>query len=287
MPAFDTVVFPVAGRGTRLLPLTKSVPKELLPVFDKPVLQFAIEEAIAAGASRLVFVTHPSKTAIGNYVAPDTELHDVLAEGGKDQLVKALDEITLGQNIEVVFVDQHEPLGLGHAVLMAAEHVTGEAFGVVLPDDVILGTPALPEMAQSYTGGHMIAAMEVAPEDVSKYGIFRPVSADSIGTVVRATELVEKPAQQDAPSRMAAVGRYLLDSRIFDALRRLEPGAGGEYQLTDAIAADAADLPLSGFRFRGARFDCGSHAGLLRAANARAAEVEGASREAVGALAAE
>ena len=281
MPALDTVVFPVAGRGTRLLPLTKSVPKELLPVYDKPILQFAVEEAIAAGAKRLVFITHPSKTAIGNYLTPDDELMSVLKSDGKAKLVRALDEITLGHDVEVILAEQEEPLGLGHAVLMAADHVRGGAFGVILPDDVILGTPCLPEMAEAYAGGHMIAAMDVVAEDVSKYGIFRPVADANIGKTVRASALVEKPAVADAPSQLAAVGRYVLDAGIFDALRALEPGAGGEYQLTDAIAADAETLPLTGYRFSGQRFDCGSHEGLLMAANARASE------EAADALAAE
>jgi UTP--glucose-1-phosphate uridylyltransferase len=273
MPILDTVVFPVAGRGTRLLPLTKSVPKELLPVYDKPVLQFAVEEAIKAGAKRLVFVTHASKPAIGDYLQPDAALKDVLENGGKVELARALDEITLGSGVEVIFVEQDEPLGLGHAVLMAADHVRGDAFGVILPDDVILGQPCLPEMADAYSRGHMIAAMDVDREDVKKYGIFRPVTAASIGKIVQASELVEKPSPEVAPSQLAAVGRYILDSRIFDALRNLEPGAGGEYQLTDAIAADAPAFGLSGFRFSGARHDCGSHAGLLGAANARATEL--------------
>ncbi|SHE85972.1 UTP--glucose-1-phosphate uridylyltransferase [Loktanella atrilutea] len=273
MPVLDTVVFPVAGRGTRLLPVTKSVPKELLPVYDKPILQFAVEEAVAAGAQRLVFITHASKRAINEYLQPDTALMDVLRTDGKAKLVRALEDITLGQNVEVLFVDQEQPLGLGHAVLMAAEHVRGDAFGVILPDDVILGRPCLPEMAEAYEAGHMIAAMDVPEQDVSKYGIFRPLGDGAVGRIVRASELVEKPAPDVAPSRLAAVGRYILDARIFDALRALEPGAGGEYQLTDAIAADAGDLSLTGFRFSGARHDCGSHEGLLGAANARAAEL--------------
>ncbi len=281
MSILDTVVFPVAGRGTRLLPLTKSVPKELLPVYDKPILQFAIEEAIAAGATRLVFITHASKVAIGEYLAPDDTLMDVLKTDGKAKLVRALNDIMLSHDVEVIFAEQKEPLGLGHAVLMAADYVRGGTFGVILPDDVILGQPCLPEMAKDYTGGHMIAAMDVAAEDVKKYGIFRPIADGIVGQTVRASELVEKPAPDDAPSQLAAVGRYILDARIFDALRALEPGAGGEYQLTDAIAADAKDIALTGYRFSGLRYDCGSHEGLLSAANARAEE------QACAALAAE
>lgn len=273
MASLQTVVFPVAGRGTRLLPVTKSVPKELLPIYDKPILQFAVEEAIAAGATRLIFVTHASKPAIKTYLKRDDELMDQLAQDGKAQLAQALDDITLGRGVEVIFVEQPEPLGLGHAVLMAEPHVLGARFGVILPDDVILGQPCLPEMASEACAGHMIAAMDVAAAEVSKYGIFRPVAKATIGRLVRADALVEKPRPEDAPSRLAAVGRYILDRCVFDALHRLEPGAGGEYQLTDAIAADAPRIGLTGYRFCGQRHDCGSHAGLLAAANARAAEL--------------
>ena len=277
MSILHTVIFPVAGRGTRLLPLTKSIPKELLPVYDKPILQFAVEEALAAGARRLVLITHASKTSIPDYLTPDAELIDILQSDGKAKLAEALKDISLGDEVDVVFVEQDEPLGLGHAVLMAADHVgSGETFGVILPDDVMLGQPCLSEMAGAYNGGHMIAAMEVEAEHVSRYGIFRPFASDNddAGQAMRASELVEKPEPQDAPSRLAAVGRYILDARIFDSLRGLAPGAGGEYQLTDAIADDAQRMPLTAFRFSGQRFDCGSHEGLLSAANARAAEVQ-------------
>ncbi len=272
MPSLNCVVFPVAGRGTRLLPLTKSVPKELLPVYDKPVLQFAVEEALAAGAKRLIFVTHASKPAILNYLKPDKALMDLVQVDGKTLLMRVLDDILPGDDIELIFIEQDEPLGLGHAVLMAADHVC-ETFGVILPDDVILGAPCLSELADDYAGGHMIAAIEVPAKDVSKYGIFRPATNETVGNLVRADTLVEKPAVADAPSRLAAVGRYILDPCIFDTLRNLSPGAGGEYQLTDAIAADAGRIGLSGRRFSGTRFDCGSHNGLLAAANARAAQV--------------
>jgi UTP--glucose-1-phosphate uridylyltransferase len=272
MPVIDTVVFPVAGRGTRLLPLTKSVPKELLPVYDKPILQFAIEEAISTGATRLVFVTHASKAAIGEYLASDDSLINVLKNDGKEELAQALSNVTLSHEVEVVFVEQAEPLGLGHAVLMAEDHVRGDAFGVILPDDVILGQSCLPELASAYVGGHMIAAMEVPVKDVKKYGIIRPIADGTVGQAIRASELIEKPAPDDTPSQLAAAGRYILDPRIFDALRTLKPGAGGEYQLTDAITATANDMPLTAYRFSGSRYDCGSHEGLLSAANARAEE---------------
>ncbi len=276
MQSLNCVVFPVAGRGTRLLPVTKSVPKELLPVYDKPVLQYAVEEALAAGAKRLVFVTHSSKPAICDYFERDKALVEVLEEDGKAKLVSALDDISLGSDIEVIFVEQDQPLGLGHAVLMAAEFAGDAPFGVILPDDVILGMPCLSEMLSDYKAGHMIAAMEVSAQDVSKYGIFRPMADATIGNLVKADALVEKPAPEDAPSQLAAVGRYILDACIFDALRQLSPGAGGEYQLTDAIAADAPRIGLTGRRFSGQRFDCGTHDGLLAAGNARASFVKGA-----------
>lgn len=274
MTQLHTVVFPVAGRGTRLLPITKSVPKELLPVYDKPVLQFAVEEALDAGAKRLIFVTHSSKTAIPDYLAPDNTLKAALDDGGKTELLRALDDISLDDTIEVIFVEQNSPLGLGHAVLMAAAHVDGNAFGVILPDDVILGTSCLTEMAGAYTGGHMIAAMKVPADDVSKYGIFDVVADGDQHQSFEANGLVEKPDSETAPSQLAAVGRYILDICVFDALRMLVPGAGGEYQLTDAIAADVGRVGLIGFLFSGSRYDCGNHAGLLQAANARAAEVD-------------
>ncbi|WP_237065177.1 UTP--glucose-1-phosphate uridylyltransferase [Loktanella sp. M215] len=273
MTQLHTVVFPVAGRGTRLLPITKSVPKELLPVYDKPVLQFAVEEALDAGAKRLIFVTHASKTAIPNYLKPDNALKAALDGGGKTELLRALDDVSLDNTVEVIFVEQDSPLGLGHAVLLSAPHVTGSAFGVILPDDVILGTPCLTEMAAGYPGGHMIAAMKVSADDVSKYGIFDAVADGDQHQIFRANGLVEKPDSETAPSQLAAVGRYILDICVFDALRTLAPGAGGEYQLTDAIAADVGRVELNGFAFSGSRYDCGNHAGLLQAANARAAQV--------------
>jgi UTP--glucose-1-phosphate uridylyltransferase len=269
-----TVVIPAAGRGTRLLPATKAIPKELLNVYDRPALQFAIDEAMYLGVSRIVIVTHPSKQSIRNYFSPASDIIDALRDSGKSQIAEALAKISIPDHVEIVFVEQSEQLGLGHAILCAARHVLPGTFGVILPDDLILGTSCLSEMAQVYTQGHMIAAMEVPGNKTSSYGIFR-LAAPSIGQNAAVLGMVEKPAPGHAPSRLAAVGRYILDQGIFTALHRTAPGAGDEIQLTDALEREASRVPLSAFRFSGTRFDCGSHDGLLDAAIARREIVQG------------
>ncbi len=234
-----TVVFPVAGLGTRFLPATKGTPKELLPVIDTPLIQFAIDEAREAGIERMVFVSHPSKSAIEAYVRHDEELGEQLRAKGKDKLADDLKAMALQPRTErAEFVMQHEPLGLGHAVLCARAHVQEEAFAVILPDDLILGEPGcLKEMIDAYgeTRGHLIAAMEVAPDQTKSYGVLDPLERK--GRFTRAKGLVEKPEPEDAPSALAVVGRYILDSSIFEDLAAQKPGAGGEIQLTDAISA--------------------------------------------------
>lgn len=257
-PVVRTVIFPVAGRGTRFLPATKSVPKELLPVIDTPLLQFAMDEAREAGVERMVFVTHPSKGAIEHFVR-DTS-------GPADATVGA------HTNDEFRFAFQEHPLGLGHAVLCARDHILPGPVAVVLPDDLILSERGcLSEMVDAYgqSGvGHLIASMEVADEAVSSYGILDVI--EQVGRVSRARAIVEKPAPADAPSNCAAVGRYILDPCIFDALEDTAPGAGGEIQLTDAIASGIRDIGLGGFAFSGTRYDCGSKKGMLAAILARA-----------------
>jgi UTP--glucose-1-phosphate uridylyltransferase len=272
-----TVVIPAAGQGTRLLPATKSVPKELMPVYDRPVLQFALDEAVAAGAERIVIVIHPSKDVIRDYTRPADAMIDALRAKGKTGLAAALQDLALPSDVELVFAVQAQPLGLGHAVACCQGHVLPGPVGVILPDDVILGQPCLPEMQSEYDGGHMIAAMEVHPDETSSYGIFR-LAGPSRGHSTPASGMVEKPSMGSAPSRLAAVGRYILDASVFRALASTPRGAGGEIQLTDAIAADAERLPLTAFRFSGRRFDCGTHDGLLDAALARQAEVRLASK---------
>ncbi|AHM04121.1 UTP--glucose-1-phosphate uridylyltransferase [Roseibacterium elongatum DSM 19469] len=263
-----TAIFPVAGLGTRFLPATKATPKELLPVIDTPLIQYAIDEARAAGIERMVFVSHPSKTAIQRHVMDNVRLRQELAERGKADLADELQEAALCPKADdVAFTMQNEQLGLGHAVLCAKPFVLPGPVAVILPDDLILGEPGcLSEMVEAYetaNAGHMIATMTVAPEDTRKYGILSVTAAE--GRLMRADGMVEKPDPAEAPSHEAVVGRYILHHDIFDALETQTPGAGGEIQLTDAIARGAADYGLAGWRFSGIRFDCGSKPGMLRA----------------------
>jgi UTP--glucose-1-phosphate uridylyltransferase len=263
-----TAIFPVAGLGTRFLPATKATPKELLPVIDTPLIQYAIDEARDAGVERMVFVSHPSKSAIERHVMDDADLRATLRERGKARLAHELKEAAIDEDDhEVRFVMQEEPLGLGHAVLCARDHVLPGPVAVVLPDDLILGPKGcLSEMIEAYGAagsGHLVASMNVAPEDVSKYGILSVFTRN--GRFLKANGMVEKPAPETAPSTLAVVGRYVLDSRIFDTLVQQSPGAGGEVQLTDAIASDLHGVGLSGFEFSGQRFDCGSKQGMLAA----------------------
>jgi UTP--glucose-1-phosphate uridylyltransferase len=265
-----TVIIPAAGRGTRLLPLTKVVPKEMLPVHDRPVLQFALEEAVAVGAERIIIVIHPSKSMIRDYLRRDDEYLNRLRGEGQFALAEKLDKVGVPEGIEVVFAMQDEALGLGHAVLCAAPFILPGPLGVILPDDVIIGQPALAEMARAYDGGHMIAAMSVPMSETPKYGIFVP-DGGMEGEVVPARGMVEKPALGHAPSTLAAVGRYILDPAIMRRLAVTKAGRGGEIQLTDAIAEDAGQMPLTAFRFSGGRHDCGSQEGLVAAGLAQLA----------------
>lgn len=271
MAAFlRTVIIPAAGRGTRLLPLTKVVPKEMLPVHDRPVLQFALEEAVAVGAERIIIVIHPSKSMIRDYLRRDEDHRNRLRGEGQFALADKLDKVGVPERTDVVFAMQDEALGLGHAVLCAAPFILPGPLGVILPDDVIIGPPALAEMALAYDGGHMIAAMSVPMSETPKYGIFVPEGGTE-GQGVPARGMVEKPALGHAPSTLAAVGRYILDPTIMSRLATTKAGRGGEIQLTDAIAADAGKLPLTAFRFSGARHDCGSQEGLVGAGVAQLA----------------
>jgi len=263
-----TAIFPVAGLGTRFLPATKATPKELLPVLDTPLIQYAIDEARDAGVERMIFVSHPSKQAIERHVMDDARLRATLTARGKEDLAEELAESALCPvQDDVVFVMQDEPLGLGHAVLCARGHALPGPVAVLLPDDLILGPPgALSEMIAAYdpdSAGHMVATMEVAAEDTRKYGILSVTGRN--GQRLTSDGMVEKPAPEDAPSRDAVVGRYVLDHSIFEALATQTPGAGGEIQLTDAIARGVSRVGLVGFRYSGKRFDCGSKVGMLAA----------------------
>ena len=263
MQRIDTVIFPVAGLGTRMLPATKVTPKELLPVYDTPLLQFAVDEAVAAGARRLVMVSHPSKGAIADYLAPAPALEAELEAKGKDDLLAAVRATTVPDGVEVEIVMQHEQKGLGHAVLCGREAALPGPVAVVLPDDLILGAPALAEMVAAFdpaTMNSLVAAQRVSLEKVSSYGVFDCADAD--GPVLAARGFVEKPKPAVAPSRMAAVGRYVLSDAIFDRLESTPRGAGNEIQLTDAISALSS---IHAYRFSGTRYDCGSKDGLVEA----------------------
>ena len=262
-----TAIFPVAGLGTRFLPATKVTPKELLPVLDTPLIDYAIEEARNAGVERMVFVSHPAKEAIERHVMDDVRLRRELRKRGKADLAAQLKETAFDeQDDDVVFTMQENPLGLGDAVLRARPHVLPGAVAVLLPDDLILGGMCLSEMVEAYSSsprGHLVASMPVEREETRKYGILD--SSGQTGNLIPATGMVEKPEPDNAPSCDAVVGRYVLDSSIFDDLATQAPGAGGEIQLTDAIARGASRIGLAGYRFSGQRFDCGSKSGMLRA----------------------
>ena len=269
------VVFPVAGLGTRFLPATKVVAKEMLPVLDRPLIQYAVDEAVDAGADTLVFVTNRYKHAIADYFDKAYELEEKLAEKNKDELLSILRGI-LPRHVRCVFVTQPEALGLGDAVLRAAPVVGNERFGVMLPDDLIWnkGKGALRQMAEvaETNQAGVIAVEEVPEKDTDKYGIVdaKERLSDRASVI---THMVEKPKPADAPSNLAVVGRYVLPCEIFDHLRNTKEGAGGEIQLTDAIENLLKDKgKVLAYRFEGTRFDCGNKAGLVRATMAMALE---------------
>jgi UTP--glucose-1-phosphate uridylyltransferase len=258
-------VFPVAGRGTRFLPATKASPKEMLPIVDKPLIQYAVEEALAAGARRLVFITGSSKRAIEDHFDSDAGLEAALVAQGKQDLADSLRAI-LPADACCIYIRQPAPLGLGHAVLCAEPVVGNEPFFVHLADDLIdAEQPVLAQMSERYqqTGGSLVGVQQVARSETGRYGIV--AVDDSGGNPARVLRIVEKPKPADAPSDLAVVGRYLLSGSIFDRLRNVGRGAGGEIQLTDGIAALLADEPVYAYRFSGKRYDCGSKLGYLEA----------------------
>ena len=259
----SAAVFPVAGRGTRFLPATKASPKEMLPIVDKPLIQYAVEEAIEAGATKLVFVTGSSKRAIEDHFDTDAELEQALTDSGKDSLLRSIQNI-VPDGVTCIYIRQGKPLGLGHAVLCARAAVGDAPFFVHLADDLIAGAPGcLAQMAAEYDdhGGSVVAVETVPREHTSSYGIVAVDPSDRS----RITEIVEKPAPEDAPSDSAVVGRYLLAPEIFDKLETIGKGAGGEIQLTDGIAAMLSESPIYAYSFDGVRYDCGSKLGYLQA----------------------
>jgi UTP--glucose-1-phosphate uridylyltransferase len=258
-------VFPVGGMGTRFLPATKAMPKEMLPVVDKPLIQYAVEEAAAAGIEHFIFVTGRGKNAIEDHFDHAPDLERTLAERGKHDLVAAVTS-WLPKSGRVSYTRQQEPLGLGHAVLCARDLVEDEPFAVLLPDDLILSkTPCLKQMAAVHTevGGHVVAISEVPRDQTNRYGIL-DVTSDN-GRLAEAQGLVEKPPPETAPSTLSIIGRYILHPAIFEHLGRMEKGAGGEIQLTDAISQTIGMVPFHGLRFEGIRYDCGDKVGWLKA----------------------
>lgn len=259
-------IFPVAGMGTRFLPATKSVPKEIMTLVDRPLIQYAIDEAREAGITEFIFVTSRGKSALEDYFDHAPQLEQTLREKGKLELLAEL-EATNMESGSIAYIRQHRALGLGHAVACAGRLVADEPFAVILPDDVIAGeVSCLKQMVDAYqdTGGCMVAAMEVPTDKASAYGVL-DVKED-MGALVQAQGMVEKPPMGEAPSNLAVIGRYILTPDIFKNLSKQGAGAGGEIQLTDAIADEINQgRNVYGYRFQGQRYDCGSKAGFLQA----------------------
>ena len=260
-------VFPVAGLGTRFLPATKSIPKEMLPIVDRPIIQYAVDEAVEAGCDTLIFVTGRSKRAVEDYFDRNPELEAELEAKGKLEALDAIRNI-IPSYVKVLFVRQPQPLGLGHAVLCAAPMIgPDEFFAVLLPDDLIDGYPKgvlsqmLPHASTKQCS--IVAVEEVTFDEVGKYGIVDPSSED--GHLMKLRGIVEKPSKETAPSTSAVVGRYLLHPSVLKTLETQAPGSGGEIQLTDALASQIEAPGLYAYRFGGKRFDCGSKRGFLTA----------------------
>jgi UTP--glucose-1-phosphate uridylyltransferase len=262
----ESVVFPVAGLGTRFLPATKAIPKEMLPVVDKPLIQYAVEEAVAAGARRLVFVTGRTKNAIADHFDMAYELETELEQRGKHELL-ALARDTVPDGVECLYVRQRQALGLGHAVLCARSLVSGDAFGLILPDDLIDNgdDPVLSQLVRHHdeTGASVVSVEEVPREKTRSYGVVDVASFS--GRSGRIRGMVEKPEPDQAPSNLAIVGRYVLSSRLFELLEHTAPDHRGEIQITDAIAQLLQEQAVDAYRFEGRHYDCGSKLGFLQA----------------------
>lgn len=259
-------IFPVAGLGTRFLPATKSVPKEIMTLVDRPLIQYAIDEARAAGITEFIFVTSRGKSALEDYFDHAPDLEASLEAKGKTELLDTLKSTNMGSGA-IAYIRQHKAMGLGHAVSCARRLIGDEPFAVILPDDVIAAErPCLQQMVEAYeeTGGAMVAAMEVAQDQISSYGVLD--IASDIGKVAKVKGMVEKPDANDAPSNLAVIGRYILTPNVLDNMNSVSSGAGGEIQLTDAIAQEIVHgRDVFGYRFEGQRYDCGSKAGYLEA----------------------
>ena len=270
MTRIRKAVFPVAGLGTRFLPATKAIPKEMLPIVDRPLIQYAVDEAREAGIEQMIFVTGRGKGAIEDHFDIAFELERTMAERGKSLDVLAATRLGPGN---VAYVRQQEPLGLGHAIWCARDIVGNEPFAIFLPDEFMLGTPGcMKQMVDAYDriGGNVVSVLEVPQDRVSSYGVIDPGARDGAVTEVRG--LVEKPKVEDAPSNLIISGRYILQPEVMQVLAGQAAGAGGEIQLTDAMAAMIGEQPFHAVTFDGRRFDCGSHAGYVEATLAVALE---------------
>ncbi|QPC98827.1 UTP--glucose-1-phosphate uridylyltransferase GalU [Qipengyuania soli] len=269
-------VFPVAGLGTRFLPATKAIPKELLPIVDRPLIQYAVDEAREAGIEQIIFVTGRGKTAIVEHFDVAYELEHTMSERGKD--LSALDP-TRATPGDIITVRQQVPLGLGHAIWCARAIVGNEPFAIFLPDELMIankgGTGCMKQMVEAYdeVGGNLISVLEVPREDVSSYGVIAP-GANVSDTLTEVTGLVEKPPVEQAPSNKIISGRYILQPEVMRVLEAQEKGAGGEIQLTDAMAKMIGEQPFHAVTFAGRRFDCGSKTGFVEATLALALERE-------------
>ena len=258
-------IFPVGGLGTRFLPATKAMPKEMLPVVDKPLIQYAVEEAAAAGVEEFIFVTGRGKAAIEDHFDVSYELEKTLGERGRNDVLAAVRAIGL-QPGQISYTRQMDPLGLGHAVWCARHHVGYEPVAVLLADDLVMSEkPCLAQLVDVHaeTGGNVVGVMEVPAEHTDRYGVIDIESDD--GRLALAKGLVEKPSPSAAPSQLAIIGRYVLMPEVFEHLSRFEKGAGGEIQLTDAMARMIGNAPFHGLRFEGQRFDCGDKIGFFEA----------------------
>ncbi len=258
-------IFPVGGLGTRFLPATKAMPKEMLPVVDKPLIQYAVEEAREAGIEEFIFVTGRGKASIEDHFDRSQELEDTLSGRGKTAELELIADLLAAPG-KVCYTRQQEPLGLGHAVWCARNLVGNEPFAVLLADDLVqANTPCLKQMVEAHEpiGGNLVAVMDVPKEHTKRYGILDVVEDN--GSLAKAKGLVEKPDPEVAPSTLSIIGRYILQPEVFDELERQERGAGNEIQLTDAMARTIDRIPFHGLRFSGTRFDCGSKAGFLEA----------------------
>ncbi|MCU0477536.1 MAG: UTP--glucose-1-phosphate uridylyltransferase GalU [Chloroflexi bacterium] len=260
-------VFPAAGWGTRFLPATKAQPKEMLPLVDRPVIQYAVEEAVAAGIEQVIIVTSSQKRAIEDHFDLNYELEHLLEERGEIEMLRQIRHIS--DLAQIAYVRQKEQLGLGHAVLMAKELVGHEPFAVILSDDVVVGQrPCIGQLIHAYHQTHasVVAVMEVPPEDTARYGVIGGARVEGHGgRLWKVDRVVEKPQPDDAPSNMAIIGRYVLTPKIFDKLEQTPRGAGGEIQLTDAIEALMEEQSVHGYAFEGTRYDAGTTMGWLKA----------------------